>query len=253
MRFLLVNDDGISAPGLAALKSVVEGRGEVEVIAPHQEHSGMSHAITIGRPLRLHRLEQGYTVTGTPADCVKMGLVGLGFKPDFVLSGINNGANLGTDVLYSGTVAAAVEGVVNGIPSIALSLAGPTSFLSSAVQIVEKLLFEEPGFLKRPELLPPAGVLNINIPALPKEAIKGIRFTRLGVRKYNEFVHERQDPWGGQYYWLGGTPSPSCSDELDVDVVAVEQGYVSITPLQFDLTFYSELERLRGLVKGNTP
>ncbi len=242
---MLVNDDGIFAPGLAALREVLQNRGEVMVVAPHEEHSGMSHAITIHRPLRLKKLEQGYAVTGTPADCVKIALETLRFKPDFVLSGINNGANLGTDVLYSGTVAAAIEGVLNGIPSIAISLAGPQDFLPSAAQMVEELLFVKPGFLVHPELLPRAGVLNINIPALPREAIQGVRFTRMGVRKYDSFVHQHQDPWGGRYYWLGGTPSELESDELDVDLVAVDQGYVSITPLRFDLTDYQELERMK--------
>lgn len=245
MKLLLVNDDGIFAPGLAALHDAVQDRAEVVVVAPHEEHSGMSHAITLDRPLRLKKLDQGYTVTGTPADCVKIGLTALNLKPDFLLSGINNGPNLGTDVLYSGTVAAAVEGVLNGIPSIAISLAGPHEFVPSAAKMARELLFEDPGFLLRPELIPAAGVLNINIPARPREEIKGVRFTRMGVRKYDGFVHQRQDPWGRHYYWLGGAPGALESDELDIDIMAVDQGYVSITPLQFDLTNYQELERLQ--------
>lgn len=247
MKILLVNDDGITAPGLAALKEAVQGRGEITVIAPQQQRSGMSHAITIDQPLRLRSVEQGFTVTGTPVDCVIMAMRGLDLEPDFVLSGINNGANLGTDVLYSGTVAAAVEGVLNGVRSIALSLAGSSSFLPTATQVARELLFEEPGFLLRPELIPASGVLNINIPALPRERIKGVRYTRLGVRRYDGMVQRRQDPWGSDYYWLGGIPGTLESNELEIDVAAVDQGYVSITPLQFDLTDYRALERLRSL------
>jgi 5'-nucleotidase len=246
LKFLLVNDDGISAPGLAALRGAVQGRGEATVIAPHQQHSGMSHAITIHRPLRVEDAGQGYTVNGTPADCVIMALEALKLEPDYVLSGINHGANLGSDVLYSGTVAAAMEGVLNGIPSIAFSLAGPTDFLPEAAKVVEELLFAKPGFLVNPDLIPKGGILNINIPGLPREKIKGVRFTRLGVRRYNPLIHERRDPRGASYYWLGGTPGSLESDELDIDLVAVDQGYVSITPLKLDLTNYEELDRLRN-------
>ncbi|HHT42691.1 MAG TPA: 5'/3'-nucleotidase SurE [Firmicutes bacterium] len=245
MKFLVVNDDGITAPGLAALKEVLEGRGEVVVIAPQDQHSGMSHAITLYQPIRLRKQEQGYTVTGTPADCVKMAVHGLGYKPDLILSGINNGANLGMDVLYSGTVAAALEGVLNGIPSIAVSLCGALEFLPSATQILEELLFAEPGFVNKPELMPQGGVININIPALPRENIRGVLFTSLGVRRYEGILDRRSDPRGGCYYWLGGTPGILESDDLDIDLVAVDQGYVSITPLKLDLTYYEELERLR--------
>jgi 5'-nucleotidase len=246
VKILLVNDDGIAAPGLAALRSAVQDRGEVTVVAPQQQHSGMSHAITIHRPLRLRQTEQGHILNGTPADCVIMALNGLRLKPDFLLSGINHGANLGSDVLYSGTVAAALEGVLNGIPSIAFSLAGPEEYLSDAAEIVRELLFQDPGFLLHPDLLPQAGVLNINIPGLPKAEIKGVRFTRLGVRRYESMVQMRRDPRGDSYYWLGGTPGTLKSKELDIDIVAVDQGYVSVTPLQFDLTNYQELERLRS-------
>ena len=243
-KFLLVNDDGVYAPGLAALVDSVDGLGEITVIAPHQERSGMSQAITVNQPLRLTEVERGYMLDGTPADCVKMGVLGLNLTPDFVLSGINNGANLGWDVLYSGTVAAAMEGVLQGIPSLAFSLCGSSDYFQAA-QVIRKLLFEDPGFVTRPELIPKAGVLNINIPALALKQIKGLRITRLGVRDYHGVMQRREDPRGNYYYWMGGAPVASDSKELDIDSVAVEHGYISITPLKFDSTFHEAIPELK--------
>ncbi len=245
-KLLLVNDDGVFAPGLAALAKSVEDRSEVTIIAPHQERSGMSQAITVNAPLRLTTVESGYMLDGTPADCVKMALLGLKLKPDFILSGINLGANLGWDVLYSGTVAAAFEGVLQGVPSIAFSLCGSAEFFDTASVVVQKLLFEEPGLLIRSELLPAEGVLNINIPALPLNEIKGLRVTRLGVRNYHGVMQRREDPRGNDYYWMGGEPLPADSEELDIDLVAVEQGYISITPLKFDPTFHEIIPELKA-------
>lgn len=244
-EFLLVNDDGIFAPGLAALVESVDGLGQITVIAPHQERSGMSQAITVNQPLRLTEVERGYMLDGTPADCVKMGVLGLNLNPDFVLSGINHGANLGWDVLYSGTVAAALEGVLQGIPSLAFSLCGSDDYFQAAAQVIRKLLFEDPGFVTRPELIPKAGVLNINIPALPLEEIKGLRVTRLGVRNYHGVMQRREDPRGNYYYWMGGAPVACGSKELDIDSVAVEHGYISITPLKFDATFHEAIPELK--------
>lgn len=251
MKFLLVNDDGIFAPGMDALIDSVQGEGELTVIAPHQERSGMSQAITVHQPLRLTAVDKGYMLDGTPADCVKMGLQGLKLQPDFILSGINNGSNLGTDVLYSGTVAAALEGVILGVPGLAFSLCGSPDFMPTASEVVRKLLFDEPGFLRHPEMIPAGGVLNINIPALPIEQIKGVRITRLGVRKYAGVMQRREDPRGGHYYWMGGYPEPLESEELEIDLVAVEYGYVSITPLQFDLTFHQEIPQLAEMLGKN--
>lgn len=250
-KLLLVNDDGILAPGLAALVSSVENHGQVTVIAPHQERSGMSQAITVNEPLRLTKMERGFMLNGTPADCVIMGLQGLGLTPDFILSGINHGANLGWDVMYSGTVAAALEGVLQGVPSIAFSLCGSADFFPTAALIVQRLLFEEPGFVVHSGLLPREGVLNINIPALPLDEIKGLRITRLGVRRYHGLMQRREDPRGQEYYWLGGEPLPSGSEELDIDVVAIEQGYISITPLKFDITFHEVIPRLKQQIEQN--
>lgn len=246
MKFVLVNDDGIFAPGLSALIDGVQAYGEITVIAPHQEQSGMSQAITVHQPLRLTEVERGYVLDGTPTDCVKMALQGLGLKPDFVLSGINRGSNLGTDVLYSGTVAAALEAVILGVPAVAFSLCGSAEFMPTATRIVERLLFEKPAILSTPGLISTEHVLNINIPALPLEKIKGICLTRMGVRKYDGVLQQRKDPRGGVYYWMGGKPASLDTLELeaDIDLVAVDQGYVSITPLQFDLTSQQELTRL---------
>ncbi len=244
-KLLLVNDDGVFAPGLTALANSVQDLSEVTILAPHQERSGMSQAITVNAPLRLTKVEGGYMLDGTPADCVKMALQGLKLTPDFILSGINYGSNLGWDVLYSGTVAAALEGVLQGVPSVAFSLCGSAEFFETASLIVRKLLFEEPGLLVRPGLIPADGVLNINIPALPLEEIKGLRITRLGVRNYHGVMQRREDPRGNEYYWMGGEPIPQDSEELDIDLVAVEQGYVSITPLKFDTTFHEIIPELK--------
>lgn len=244
-KFLLVNDDGIHAPGLVALADSVRSQGEITVIAPHEERSGMSQAITVSQPLRLTKVDKGYMLDGTPADCVKMGLQGLHIEPDFVLSGINHGANLGTDVLYSGTVAAALEGILNGITSMAVSLCGSTEFMPTASKVLHNLLFEEPGFFTSDALMPSCGILNINIPAIPYDEIKGVRITRQGVQHYDGLMQRREHPRGGYYYWMGGQPVPPSSVDLEIDVVAVEKGYVSITPLHFDLTQHQEIARLK--------
>lgn len=250
MKFVLVNDDGIFAPGMDALLDSVRGKADTTVIAPAQEQSGMSQAITVHHPLRLTEVERGFMLDGTPADCIKMAIQGLNLQPDFILSGINLGSNLGTDVLYSGTVGAALEGTLYGIPSLAFSLCGSREFLPVASQVVKMLLFENPGFLKDRSLLPHEGILNINIPACSLEEIKGIRVTRMGIKKYDGIMERREDPRGRTYYWMGGFPSSLQVDDLDIDLVAVKQGYISITPLHFDLTFRDELEKLRGVISN---
>lgn len=249
MKVLLVNDDGIYAPGMDALLDSVQGRAdEVIVVAPAQEQSGMSQAITVHHPLRLREVSRGFMLDGTPADCVKMAMHGLELRPDFILSGINQGSNLGTDVLYSGTVAAALEGTLYGIPSLAFSLCGANDFLPVASQVVKNLLFENPAFLASPDLLPNGGILNINIPALPLKEIKGIKVTRLGKKEYDGIMEKRQDPRGGTYYWMGGVAATFENDDLNIDLAAVKHGYISITPIHFDLTFKSEMERLDSII-----
>lgn len=252
MQFLLVNDDGITAPGMSALIESVQGQGGLNVVAPRQEQSGMSQAITVHQPLRLTEVERGYMVDGTPADCVKIGVQALNLQPDLVLSGINSGANLGTDVLYSGTVAAALEAVMLGIPAVAFSLCGPDEFMPTAAHFVQKILFEEPGLVQQLDLIPKSGILNINIPGLPVEQIKGIRITRQGVRHYEGIFEKRVDPRGGSYYWMAGQPAPFDTQDPNVDFVAVKQGYVSVTPLQFDLTFHERIPQLTEIFTNGT-
>ena len=240
MKFLVANDDGIFAPGIKQLAKVLAPFGTVTIVGPNEEQSGMGHAITVHRPLRVQAVEvipeaaKSFMIDGTPADCVKMAVQGLHLEPDIVISGINIGSNLGTDVLYSGTVSAAMEGVMQGIPAIAFSLSGSQQFLPTAGHYVRKILFENPGILNH--LMPRNGLLNINIPAVPIDEVKGIRVTRLGVRKYEELFERRIDPRGNSYFWMGGVPQPTDSHDLNIDLVAVEKGYVSITPVHFDLT-----------------
>ncbi len=244
MRFLVTNDDGIYAPGIKALAQTLNAFGEVIIIAPDQERSGVGHGITVHHPLRVEKVElfpevrECYMVDGTPADCVKIAIQGLDIQPDMVVSGINLGANLGTDVLYSGTVSAAIEGVLLGVPSLAISVCKNISYLPTATYFLTRLLFE----LKTP--LPKDGLLNVNVPALRQDEVKGILATKLGVRLYkNEFV-KRLDPQGKAYYWMKGVPYAPAS-ESDHDHVAIEQGYVSVTPIQFDLTYHALFSELR--------
>lgn len=254
MKFLVANDDGIFAPGIKMLAETLAPFGTVAVVGPTEEQSGMGHAITVHRPLRVQAVDvipqsaKSFTVDGTPADCVKMAVQGLGLTPDIVMAGINLGSNLGTDVLYSGTVSAAMEGVILGIRAIAVSLCGPQTYLSTAGHYVRKILFEDPGILNQPNLIPQDGLLNINIPAVPIEEVKGIRVTRLGVRKYENLFEKRVDPRGNTYFWMGGKPQLTESSDLDIDIVAVEQGYVSITPIQFDLTYHSLVDGLQTIL-----
>lgn len=245
MKFLLVNDDGIQAPGLSSLLETVKPHGKAFVIAPQRERSGASHSITIGHPLRLLETELGFALDGTPVDCVKMGLRGQKWPVDFVLSGINNGPNLGTDALYSGTVAAALEAALLGVPALAFSLCGSSDYLPGASHFIAKLLFGKSTVLKRISELCPAAVLNINIPALPQEDIKGFKITRSAILRYENVMEKRLDHRGNPYYWMGGEPRCLGEPEEDWDLIAVERGYVSITPLRFDFTNYEQIPGLR--------
>ncbi len=243
MRFLVTNDDGIYAPGIRTLVETLTSFGEVVVVAPHQERSGVGHGITVNHPLRVHQIElfqdvpECYMVDGTPADCVKLAIQGLDRKPDLVVSGINIGANLGTDVLYSGTVSAAMEGTLLGIPSMAISLCKTEEFLATAAHYVAYLLFDR----KIP--FPSDGLLNVNVPSLPTKQVKGIRTTKLSIRLYNNEFDKRQDPQGKSYYWMKGIPYAPESGQ-DHDHVAIDQGFVSVTPIHFDLTHHAFLSTL---------
>ena len=235
---LVTNDDGINAPGLAALAEALAPLGDVYVVAPEREQSTVGHALTLHRPLRVDRLaERRFAVNGTPSDCVNLAVLGLlPAEPMLVVSGINHGSNLGDDVTYSGTVSAAMEGTLLGIPSIAVSLVGP-----------EQGGFGEAGKIARliamrtvVEGLPPKTLLNVNVPG---GRPKGIRFTRLGHRVYKEKMVEEKDPRGKTYYWIGAGP-PLWDDREATDIIAVQDGYAAVTPLHLDLTHYAALRRL---------
>ncbi len=247
MKILITNDDGIHSEGIYKLKIALEKIGDVLVVAPDTERSAVGHAITISDPLRVIEVEKdgkffGYAVNGTPADCVKIGITCLMEEtPDIVVSGINLGPNTATNIIYSGTVSAAAEGVIMGIPSMALSL---TSFTVKeydftcklAIELVNKIL--ENG-------LPEGTLLNVNVPALKEEEIEGIVITRQGKGRYEEFFDKRVDPYNRTYYWLSGKRMMLDSDK-DIDDVVVTQNKVSITPVSYELTNMDMLQRLKS-------
>ncbi len=236
---LVTNDDGIAAAGLAALAEALAPLGDVYVVAPEREQSTVGHALTLHRPLRVDRLgERRFAVNGTPSDCVNLGVLGLlPAEPKLVVSGINHGSNLGDDVTYSGTVSAAMEGTLLGIPSIAVSLAAPEQgSFEEAAQIARLIAMRT--LVKG---LPPKTLLNVNVPG---GRPKGIRVTRLGHRVYKEKIVEEKDPRGRIYYWIGAGPPLWDSREAS-DIMAVQDGYAAVTPLHLDLTHYGALPRLR--------
>ena len=233
MRILLTNDDGIASPALAQLKRVLSPFGRVITIAPDRNQSASSQSLTLHRPLRItETAEDTYSVDGTPTDCVLVAFHGeLGEPPDFVVSGINHGPNMGEDVFYSGTVAAAIEGTLQGAPSIAVSLVTrertdfvePAAFVGRLVrQVIERGLG-------------PRRLLNVNIPHRPWSEVRGVRVTRLGSRVYRDTLVRKVDPRGRDYYWIGGQ-DPVWESVEGTDFHAVEQGAISVTPLRLDLT-----------------
>jgi len=234
MSYILVtNDDGVYAPGIRALHDAVRHLGRAVIVAPERDKSAVSHALTMNRPLLVRELEPDvHTLDGTPTDCVTIGTNKiLPRKPDLLVSGINPGANLGDDISYSGTVSAAIEGTMYGIPSLAFSLAGEAPFdFETAAAVAWKLASMALEFG-----LPEKTLLNINIPQRPPALIRGIRFTRQGRRIYKNAIQETYDPWGRKHYWIGGgTVHWSGGDETDEQ--AVNDGYISVTPIQLDLT-----------------
>jgi len=243
VRLLISNDDGILAQGLECLIAAADPLGEVTVVAPDREQSATSHSLTLHHPLRpIARGQRRWQVDGTPTDCVMLAIEALmPERPDFVLSGINHGQNMGEDVLYSGTVAAAMEGLALGVPSIAVSFAGgdlraDVTQLREQVKVLTPLL----RHLTSLEHFPPDTLFNVNLPPIPADAVKGVKLTRLGRRVYSESVAPMKDPWGRQIYWIGGGEI-SWSGEEDSDFRAIEEGYVSVTPLHLDLTHYDVL------------
>lgn len=242
---LLTNDDGINSEGLHILSSELKNVGEVYIIAPDRERSAASHSLTLHRPLRVDRLsERVFSVDGTPVDCVYLGVNGLlETRPSLVASGINKGGNMGEDILYSGTVSAAMEGMILGIPSFAISITGRSDFhFESAARFAKRLA----DFMLK-QKLPQNTLLNVNVPNLPWNMIKGFKITRQGKRRFNNKIVEKIDPRGRKYYWIGGESlAPEPIEESDY--LAVKEGYISITPLHLDLTNYESIEILKKMI-----
>jgi 5'-nucleotidase len=241
MRILLSNDDGYFAPGLAALAEAVQQVAQIDVVAPERDRSGASNSLTLSRPLRMHRAANGFHfVDGTPTDCVHLAITGLlAQEPDIVISGINHGANLGDDVIYSGTVAAAMEGRFLGLPAIAVSLVGREGrHFTTAARVVLDLLDK----LKSHQL-PTDTILNVNVPDIPYEELQGVEATRLGQRHKAEPVIKSADPNGSPVYWVGRA-GPEADAGPGTDFNAVRQQRVSVTPLHVDLTRHATLNPL---------
>ncbi len=243
MNILVTNDDGITSGALYLLRQELQDLGRVFIVAPDRDQSATSHSLTLYRPMRIDRPEPDvFAVDGTPTDCVLIAAHGLLEEPiDLVVSGVNRGPNMGDDVFYSGTVAAAIEGAMQGVPGIAVSLAasGRADF-QYACQFTRRLVGT---VLARG--LPPKCVLNVNVPQLKVDEIKGVRVTRLGKRTYQDSLIERTDPRGRAYYWIGGD-APIWEPEAGSDFLAVDEGFVSVTPLHLDLTDNA----LRGELEG---
>lgn len=247
MRILLSNDDGFLAPGINILAKVLKEIAEITVVAPDRNRSGASNSLTLDNPLRMMVAENGFiSVNGTPTDCVHLAVTGLLQEmPDMVVSGINEGSNLSDDVLYSGTVAAATEGRFLGLPSIAVSLAGPKcQHYATAAEIAKILVLN-----LRKDPLPRDTILNVNIPDLPLSELRGLQVTRLGTRHVAEPTIKANDPRGRKIFWVG-QPGPEEDAGPGTDFYAVNMGYVSITPLHLDLTHYKVFEQLSGWVKA---
>lgn len=252
MRVLLTNDDGVHAEGILALCRALEDVAEVTIVAPDRPRSASGHSITLHKPLRAQRVLVcegivAYSTSGTPSDCVALALKGLlDRKPDLVISGINKGPNLGQDVTYSGTVSAAMEAVILGVPAFAISVAGYSDDISylPAAGFARRLASE----VQR-HGLPSRTLLNVNVPAAAEEAIAGVQVTRLGRRHYPERVHQRTDPFGRVYYWLGGDPPEDVLDD-GTDVKAVADGCISVTPIHLDLTHYDLIPEVSNWALG---
>lgn len=243
-RFLCTNDDGILAHGLACLVKAAEQIGEVTVVAPDREQSATSHSLTLHHPLRpIERGARRYQVDGTPTDCVMLAVEALlPERPDFVLSGINHGQNMGEDVLYSGTVAAAMEGLALGIPSIAISFAGgdlraDMAKLDEQIEVLVPLLQHLTTLPRFPENT----LLNVNLPPVRGDEVKGMKLTRLGRRVYSKSIQPMRDPWGRAIFWIGGGEITWHGAD-DSDFHAIHEGYISVTPLHLDLTHRDMLD-----------
>ena len=244
MNILVSNDDGILAPGISLLAEACRAVGQVTVVAPDREQSGTAHSLTLHRPLRPQRRHDGsFQVDGTPTDCVLLAFGALmPEKPAFCFSGVNHGPNMGEDVLYSGTVSAAMEAVTLGIPGVAISFAGrDPEFLATYEGLLAGLvrrIVEVPAF-------PPNLLLNVNLPDIEAGEVRGLKVTKLGSRFFSEGLTRMKDPWGKEVYWIGGGEITWTGDDTS-DHQAVKDGYISITPLHMDLTSYGLFETVRG-------
>jgi 5'-nucleotidase len=243
VRILVTNDDGILSPGLTVLARRLSSIGEVWIVAPDRERTAVAHAVTLHKPLRLHRVgRRMFSVNGTPVDCVNLAVLKvMPGPPAIVVSGINKGVNLGDDVMYSGTVSGAMEGTILGIPSVAVSQEGRDAFrfavgATYAAKVVRLVLANG---------LPEETLLNVNIPDQPARSIKGARITCLSRRRFHNPIIEKVDPHGRRYYWIAGT-RVSWSRSKDADHEALEERYVSITPIRLDMTHYSALDGFRA-------
>ncbi len=243
LRLLCTNDDGIHARGLELLVDAAGELGEIQIVAPDRQQSASSHSLTLHRPLRATKLDdRRHTIDGTPTDCVLIAVSDLlGDRPDFVLSGVNHGPNMGEDVLYSGTVAAAMEGTILGIPSLALSFVGREfTRLDGYREVLRDLL----GSLIGRQDFPDETFFNVNIPDVPPEEIAGVRVTSLGRRVYSDSLTRSEDPRGYEYFWIGGGVS-HWSGRVDSDFRAVQAGFISVTPMRLDLTNFQLMEDVR--------
>ncbi len=247
MRLLLTNDDGIFSEGLVILAQKLSHIADVTIVAPDRERSATAHAITMHKPLRVEKViipqccVNAWKVNGTPSDCVKLALEALlDFKPDIVLSGINRGSNLGTDVMYSGTVSAAIEAALSGIPAIAFSVTGYENINFDIPAELAMSLYQQIYIKKFPD----NSLLNINIPPQNKENLNGVYITHLGIRKYKNSFDKRIDPRGRTYYWLGGEVIEN-TDDIGSDVWAINNNYISVTPIHFDLTKYDTIDYIK--------
>ncbi len=262
MKLLVGNDDGVFAPGIRTLADTLAAAGhQVTVVCPDRERSATGHGLTIHQPLRAEQIEgvfhpavKAWASSGTPADCIKLALEALLEElPDFLISGINQGSNLGTDVLYSGTVSAAMEGTIAGVPSIAVSL---TSFSHQDFQPAADYLL---GLLQQlsVESFPEDVLLNVNVPAVAPAEIVGVQVTRQGLRRYHNLFEKRSDPRGKTYYWLAGevleeVDAPEAHahyPDVMTDVQAIRAGFISVTPLQYNLTDYERIRTVQTSLK----
>ena len=241
---LITNDDGINAPGLAALSGMLSSMADCYTVAPDRERSASGHSLTIDRPLRVTELgPRRFSLSGTPTDCVAIGVSRiLPRRPDLIVSGINNGPNLGDDITYSGTVSAAMEGTIMNIPSIAVSI-NATNGSVPEFETAARVALEVSEMVLR-EHLPYDTLLNVNVPNLPHDRLMGTRLTRQGKRVYEGAIQDSPSPWGEKYYWIGGG-TPYWEHAEDTDMSAVMDGFVSITPLHMDLTNYTALDMIR--------